>query len=370
MLRRGALVRAVSCPSSHASTLSSLFRDRGESGVILKSSSTDVYENLAVEDRIHELVDLRGGGILFLWRSASAVVIGRHQNPWQECDLRLMARLGVPLARRRSGGGAVFHDLGNVNATFFTSRGKYDRRRNLAVLTGALKTLSPRLDVRATERFDVVLGGAHKVSGSAAKLGRSGAYHHCTLLCSADRAALASVLKSGVRGLRSNATPSVPSPVRNLTDEDPALDCDAVTEAVAAQYNAEFGFSGPVLPVDPGDEAFLPGVRQAAAELRAWDWVYGRTPRFSVRTSFGASGGSVTVDVVVRSGVVESCAADAPPGWLPPRVAEGFCSALVGSRFRPAEMAAALAAFRRTRPGDDEFAGRISDVYQHVVAGM
>lgn len=147
------------------STLSAVIEERGKSGVVLKSLSTDIYENLALEDWVHDNVDLQNRSVLFLWRNSPAVVIGRHQNPWQECNLQLMRQRGVPLARRRSGGGTVFHDLGNVNLTFFTSKKKYDRHRNLRVVTSALKGLRPGLDVQANERFDILLNGHYKISG-------------------------------------------------------------------------------------------------------------------------------------------------------------------------------------------------------------
>nr|ACI68317.1 Lipoyltransferase 1, mitochondrial precursor [Salmo salar] len=170
----------------------------------------------------------------------------------------------------RSGDGTVFHDLGNVNLTFFTSKKNYDPHRNLQVLTSALKGLRPDMDVRATGRFDILLNGHHKISGTAAKLGRTAAYHHCTLLCSADRALLSAVLKPTCQGIKSNPTQSVPSPVKNLLDEDPTLDCDSIMDSVASQYNTEFGFSSPVTLVDPSNELSLPGIQIMARELLAF----------------------------------------------------------------------------------------------------
>lgn len=138
---------------------------RGEAGLVLQSQSTDVFQNLALEDWIEANVDLRRHGILLLWRNRPAVVVGRHQNPWVECNLREAARAGVHVARRRSGGGTVYHDLGNLNLTFFTSKKNYDRRRNLKVITDALRRLRPQLDVHANHRLDIVLDGHLKVSG-------------------------------------------------------------------------------------------------------------------------------------------------------------------------------------------------------------
>lgn len=134
-------------------------------GLVLRSRSTDVYRNLALEDWIDANVDLQQCSILLLWRNQPAVVVGRHQNPWTECSLMTMREAGIPLARRRSGGGTVYHDLGNLNLTFFTSKKAYDRKRNLKVITDALRLLQPGLDVQATDRFDILLNGHLKISG-------------------------------------------------------------------------------------------------------------------------------------------------------------------------------------------------------------
>lgn len=141
-------------------------------GLVLLSRSTDVHQNLALEDWIDAHVDLQRRGVLLLWRNHPAVVVGRHQNPWAECDLAAMRSAGVALARRRSGGGTVFHDLGNLNLTFFASKQAYDRRRNLKVITDALRRIRPGLDVRATDRFDVLLDGRLKISGGVEDGGR------------------------------------------------------------------------------------------------------------------------------------------------------------------------------------------------------
>ncbi|XP_006638989.2 lipoyl amidotransferase LIPT1, mitochondrial [Lepisosteus oculatus] len=348
--------------------------EEGCGGLVLKSLSTDVYENLAVEDWIHDNVELQSRNVLFIWRNSPAVVIGRHQNPWQECNLRLLREKGIGLARRRSGGGTVYHDLGNVNLTFFTSRKGYDRARNLGIVTRALKALRPGLDVHATERYDILLNGRFKISGTAARLGRASAYHHCTLLCGTDTTVLAAVLKGACQGIKSNATPSVPSPVLNLTDIDPSLDCGAVTEAVAAEYAAHHGLEPRVAPVDPRDESSLPGIGGLTRALQAWEWVYGKTPRFSVGTSsevcYKKSNAAVTLNMEVKDGAIVSCAIGTHRDWVPPAVCDQLASQLVGSRFCPSETAVLTAALLRTCPGDGELRDKWGVLCENVAAVM
>ena len=94
-----------------------------------------------------------------------------------------------------SGGGTVYHDLGNLNCTFFTRRTKYDRRRNLEIICNAIHKTT-NLDVSVNHREDIVLNDVHKISGTAAKLGKDVAYHHCTVLVDVNECKLHEALDS------------------------------------------------------------------------------------------------------------------------------------------------------------------------------
>ncbi|KAI4792024.1 hypothetical protein KUCAC02_033672 [Chaenocephalus aceratus] len=310
-------------------------------GLVLLSLSTDVFQNLALEEWIDAHLDLQKLRLLLLWRNRPSVVIGRHQNPWMEADLPVMRRAGVPLARRRSGGGAVYHDLGNLNATFFSSKQAYDRPRNLKVVTDALKRLRPQLDVRATERLDIVLNGHLKISGSASRLSRKSSYHHLTLLHSADRASLSSMLRPSCDGIHSNATPSVRSPVANLSDHAPSLKWEELMEALQVQFNTEFGLSAAPSLVDPSDDSAFPGVLAAAEDLRGWDWTFGKTPKFSLQTSL-PGGGHLSLQVV--RGRMEDVELSLPGDRIPERLIGAVTDALSGEKFCRRHAAAALSA--------------------------
>lgn len=86
------------------------------------SQSNDVFANLALEDWLYKNWSFERRNVLLLWRNSPCVVIGRHQNPQVEANLPYLESAGVPVARRGSGGGAVYHDHGNLNCTFFTTR--------------------------------------------------------------------------------------------------------------------------------------------------------------------------------------------------------------------------------------------------------
>lgn len=102
------------------------------------SQSYDIFTNLALEDWLYRHFDFSRHHVLLLWANDPCVVIGRHQNPFTEANVSKLMDKGITLARRNSGGGAVYHDRGNLNCTFFTPRERYNRKYNLNILTRAL----------------------------------------------------------------------------------------------------------------------------------------------------------------------------------------------------------------------------------------
>ena len=146
--------------------------------------------NLAVEECIFRQMD-PAQRVLFLWRNANTVVIGRAQNPWKECNTRRMEEDGVTLARRSSGGGAVFHDLGNSCFTFMAGKLEYDKSVSTAIVLDALRRLG--VEAFASGRNDLLVAtpdGDRKVSGSAYRETQDRGFHHGTLLLDAHVAVL------------------------------------------------------------------------------------------------------------------------------------------------------------------------------------
>lgn len=102
------------------------------------SQSSDIFTNLALEDWFYRNYDFSRHHVLLLWKSDPCVVIGRHQNPWLECNIAACENQNIAVARRNSGGGTVYHDQGNLNLSFLTPRDRYNRRYNLDIITRSL----------------------------------------------------------------------------------------------------------------------------------------------------------------------------------------------------------------------------------------
>lgn len=258
------------------------------------SQSNDIYSNLALEDWIYRNFDFAHHHILMLWINSPAVVIGRHQNPFAEANVSALMRNGVELARRNSGGGAVYHDLGNLNCTFFTPRARYDRKYNLNLITRALyREYGISADISV--RDDITLMGK-KISGTAAKLGQPNAYHHCTLLVNSNKLHLGESLVKDNAEVISKATASVSSPIKNLADANRTVNIQQLLSAIGYEFlrtpatqltdggrdllMKQLGFQ----LINP-TEKWFPGIGELRANFASWDWRIGKTPKFSVQKS-------------------------------------------------------------------------------------
>lgn len=182
---------------------------------IFISQITDPWINLAIEDHLFKQY-AKDRPILFLWQCDRAVVIGRAQNPWLECNLQALNNDGIPVVRRQSGGGTVYHDLGNINFSFLMPNHLYDKKQHLSVITSALETIG--LSSHINNRNDIVTridNIDYKLSGSAYRETKHASFHHGTLLIDSDLSAIEKYLHhpidprikaKGVASVRSKVT--------------------------------------------------------------------------------------------------------------------------------------------------------------------
>ena len=197
---------------------------------LYRSTSSDVYLNLAREEYLLERLPETSHGLL-LYVNSPSVVFGKHQNPWRECSVVALRDRGIPLARRISGGGTVYHDLGNLNFSFLLPKEGFDRRRNLETVVRALTSLG--IEARISSRHDLTVDGG-KISGNAFCFRRGRALHHGTLLIHSELGQLKGALK-GSAGIETFAVESNPSPVVNLRRLQPALTVEGVGNEIMAE---------------------------------------------------------------------------------------------------------------------------------------
>jgi lipoate-protein ligase A len=243
---------------------------------ILTAHTTDPFLNLALEEYLLDHLQPREC-ILYLWQNQNTVVIGRHQNPWRECKVEELEKEGGRLARRISGGGAVFHDLGNLNFTFLLPRADYDLPRQLQVIVGAARLL----DIRAEQsgRNDITVDG-RKFSGNAFHLRRDRAFHHGTILVSVDICKLGRYLQVSADKMRSKGVQSVAARVANLAEFRPGLTVSEMVEALKVAFQQTY------CPMSVCEEAETyhdyPEVVALRGKYASWEWRFGQTPPFDV----------------------------------------------------------------------------------------
>ncbi|GAA5857691.1 hypothetical protein JCM8547_004332 [Rhodosporidiobolus lusitaniae] len=301
---------------------------------IYVSDSHDPWFNLAFEDWLFRKTPPEQE-ILYLYRNSPSVIIGRNQNPWKEINLVKLKELGIPFVRRKSGGGTVYHDLGNTNYCVFVPRLEFDRRTNAELVVAGLKTLEVPASVN--ERNDIVVDG-FKVSGSAFKLVNHRAYHHGTMLIEAQLGSLRGVLGGKKDSMVTKGVASVPSPVRNLREWTNDIDHDRFVEVVAREFASKYGGNGEITRVNEDEVERNPYVKEVVEELKSWDWQYGQTPEFTHSISGSFPWGSLTLDISSRHGLITSCSLPLPPRpleWW--RAASELCGLLEGDRYERVE---------------------------------
>ncbi|WP_419240680.1 lipoate--protein ligase [Photobacterium leiognathi] len=268
------------------------------------SQSTQPWFNLAVEDAIFRNMPA-DQQVLFLWRNADTVVIGRAQNPWKECNTGKMEQDGITLARRQSGGGAVFHDLGNTNFTFMAGKPQYDKNVSTNIVLSALKTLG--INAKATGRNDLVVEvgeDERKFSGSAYRETMDRGFHHGTLLLNADLTRLANYLNPDKKKLEAKGITSVRSRVTNLSDINPEIHHDNVCEAIKEAFFSHYGERVEVEYISPENLPDMPGFSEKYQNQSSWEWNFGNTPQFMHSMDERFTWGGIELHLDVKKGQI------------------------------------------------------------------
>ena len=315
---------------------------------LLVSDSHDPLFNLAVEECIFRQMD-PNQRVLFLWRNANTVVIGRAQNPWKECNTRRMEEDGVTLVRRSSGGGAVFHDLGNSCFTFMAGKPGYDKSISTAIVLDALKLLG--VSAFASGRNDLLVAtqdGDRKVSGSAYRETHDRGFHHGTLLLDADLSRLANYLNPDPKKLAAKGISSVRSRVANLCELLPGIEHQQVSHALIEAFFAHYGARVSPEHISPTQLPDLPGFADTFARQRSWEWNFGHAPAFTHQLDERFDWGGVELHFDVEKGVIGR--AQIFSDSLDPAPLDALVQRLVGVTYRSDAIAALLGQLKTDFP--------------------
>jgi lipoate-protein ligase A len=212
-----------------------------------------------------------------------------------------MAADDVFLARRQSGGGAVFHDLGNTNFTFLSPKHAYDQTANFTIIINALKKLG--IDATLSGRNDMQVGD-RKISGSAFKHAADRSFHHGTLLVNANMQKLGDYLNPHPLKLKAKGIKSVRARVANLVEFNDAINHETLSDAIIEAFREYYGETVPVEQLDEASLAKQPTLNAYYQQMADWDWRFGKTPEFTHHIETRFDWGMMDVHMDVKQAVI------------------------------------------------------------------
>jgi len=285
------------------------------------SNTYNPYFNLAFEEylvRCHN----PGDQVLFLWQNQNTVVIGRNQNPWKECNLEELNHQEGRLVRRLSGGGAVYHDMGNLNFTFISSFSEDKVRENIKLI---IKALSLNEIHAVFSGKNDILVQEYKISGNAFFVEDDILCHHGTLLIDADLKKMGRILAVSQKKLHSKGIDSVRSRVKNLKELNSGISIESMKIDLVNTFSPVS--SAPIIfrvsEISTDDENItLDTVHKMMNHYQSWEWNFGSSPEFNLQINERFPWGEVDLYLLIKDGIISKVevATDALDIHLPKKI--------------------------------------------------
>lgn len=266
---------------------------------IILGNQYNPYINLAVESNLLDNF-LPNTVSLFLWKNKQTVVIGTNQNPYSECDTESLLNEGGFLARRRTGGGAVYHDLGNLNFSFVADKNIYDVKRQMQVIQKAL--LDFNLETEVSGRNDITYQG-RKFSGNAFAKTKKQGLHHGTILIKTDSERLQKYLKVKPAKLHKHGVKSVSSRVINLSEVADITSENIIPHLIRAFEDVYQGSATIISFDDLCDENAI----RLSQHIGSEEYLFGKWKEFHTKKSATFDWGSIDLDIDIdeENGIIK-----------------------------------------------------------------
>ena len=267
---------------------------------VVRTKCTNPYKNLAAEEYM-TMHAKEGEVTLFLWQNAHTVVIGRNQNPWRECNVEKIKEDKAYLARRMSGGGAVYHDMGNLNFTFIARDDLYDIAKQTETILLACRILG--IKAEKTGRNDLVID-EKKFSGHAYYSSNGYNYHHGTIMMDVVPEDIPKYLRPSEAKLKSKGVESVRSRVTNLKEYLPEMTqsrmIKKMQDAMIAAFEREYGGTA--------EEIELPEIpKELIDKYTSEEWRLGTKIPFEKEIEHRFEWGEVDIQLAMKGGIVNQC---------------------------------------------------------------
>jgi lipoate-protein ligase A len=238
--------------------------------------------------------------IMFLWQNQNTIVIGRNQNPYKECDIPKLEIDNVKLIRRFSGGGAVYHDMGNLNFTFISSDKNYNVQNNIQIIINALSKFGIKCSFNG--RNDIIADG-RKFSGNAFFSEDNINCHHGTILINVDIEKLSKYLTVSNLKLESKGIDSVVSRVINLKQLNDNISVEYVKKALISSFECMYNTESTTKIISE-DTIEL---NDSITKFKSWQWNYSQSPNFSLQFEEKFEWGIIEFNFNASDGIIREC---------------------------------------------------------------
>lgn len=267
------------------------------------NSSHDPFYNQAFEEYVYQT--FLEDDVFLLWQNDPAVIVGSYQNICREVHVERLRQLGIPVIRRITGGGTVYHDLGNLNYTYISDGGAaIDYDQCLGPILAALNDIG--VPARKNRTCDIAIGGG-KISGSAQRMTKGRLLHHGTLLFSSDLGVLDQITTHRKNDcFQSKGTQSAICTVTNIREH--LARPMTIEEFRERLLDRMVPPGSPRLTLTPEQEAEVCRLRDE--KYRSWEWTWGKTPAFTYEKSGQFHGAPIRVAYQAKRGIVSSAVID------------------------------------------------------------